>query len=160
MTPPDPAEVRYRSRQFGAVTVWALAVAAVACALGAVPFAAAGVWFAAATMGWGAAVCVALLPFVWDLTITLTGEELRWRLGPGPLGRAVPLHEIDHVAPARVGPSGWGVQWMPGGWSYVVTGTTSVDLTLRSGRLYRLGTPDPEGLTAAVRAATSTIGRR
>ena len=156
--PPEPDEALYRSRQFGTVTVLTLGGSAVLCGLLAVPLAAAGVWAAAAVLGWCGAFCLVLLPFFWDITIRVTTAELRWRVGIGPLGRRLPLGEIERIAPAWVGPAGWGVQKMPGGWSYVLTGREAVDILLRGGGRVRLGTPDPEGLAAAVAAAGGGAG--
>jgi len=50
---------------------------------------------------------------------------------------------------------GWGVHLTPCGWLYNVSGLDAVAITLRDGRKFALGTDDPHGLLAALRAAIS-----
>ena len=50
---------------------------------------------------------------------------------------------------------GWGIHLTPFGWLYNVSGLDAVAITLRAGRKFALGTDDPHGLLAALRAAIS-----
>lgn len=88
-----------------------------------------------------------------SLTIEDRGEVLRVRYGPIPLFR---FHfrygEISSVAIARSDIiDGWGIHYVPTrGWIYNLWGFDCVRLTHR-GRPVRIGTDDPEGLTAHLR---------
>jgi hypothetical protein len=46
---------------------------------------------------------------------------------------------------------GFGIRWIPKGWMWNVSGLDAVELTLRTGRVFRIGTDDPDGLLAAIR---------
>lgn len=50
---------------------------------------------------------------------------------------------------------GWGIRWVPHGWMYNVWGLDAVELTLRSGRVFRIGTDEPGDLLAALSLVTS-----
>jgi hypothetical protein len=86
-----------------------------------------------------------------SLTIELTGEELRWRFGPGIVAKRVPLAEI---ASARVVQTtfleGWGIHWSRFGWLYNVSGRDAVAIGLRNGKKFALGTDEPEALGAII----------
>ena len=45
---------------------------------------------------------------------------------------------------------GWGIRKVSGGWMYNVAGHDAVELELRSGGVFRIGTDEPDALLAAV----------
>jgi hypothetical protein len=45
---------------------------------------------------------------------------------------------------------GWGIRFTPRGWLFNVSGFSAIELQMKSGKLYRIGTDDPEGLAKAV----------
>lgn len=49
--------------------------------------------------------------------------------------------------------NGWGIRKVADGWMYNVAGSDAVQLELRSGRVFRIGTDDQSGLIAAIEAA-------
>jgi hypothetical protein len=90
-----------------------------------------------------------------SLTVEVTGQALSLRFGPGPIGRGFPLSEIRD---ARVVRNrwyyGWGIRWTPRGWLFNVSGLDAVEIEMRDGRRYRIGTDEPEALRAAIEGAT------
>lgn len=52
---------------------------------------------------------------------------------------------------------GWGMRRTPSGWMYNVWGLDAVEIDLSSGKSFRIGTDDPQGLYAAL---TLAIGNR
>lgn len=90
----------------------------------------------------------------------IAGEYLRVWFGPGWIERRVPLNEIRRVA--RVRNSwwmGWGIRWIDAGTTlWNVSGLDAVELELRSGRRFRVGTDDPEGLGKAIRSSLEQGG--
>jgi hypothetical protein len=92
-----------------------------------------------------------------SLTVEVADGELRWFFGPGLWRQRVALAEIAAVAevPSRWW-EGWGIHLTPRGWLYNVYGRGAVEIVLRSGRRFRLGTDEPQALLEALRETTST----
>jgi hypothetical protein len=64
------------------------------------------------------------------------------------------LSEIESVSPVRNRWwNGWGIRTAPGFRLYNVSGFDAVELRLKSGEVQRIGTDDPQGLAAALKAA-------
>ncbi len=55
---------------------------------------------------------------------------------------------------------GWGVRKIPGGWLYNVSGSMSVQLDMKSGRMYRIGTDEPEKLIEFIKSRISLFGNQ
>jgi hypothetical protein len=91
-------------------------------------------------------------------TLTIVVEEgtLRARFGPGLIGKTVRLSEIASVHPIPVRWwYGWGIRLTPHGWLYNVSGWKAVEITLRNGRRFCLGTDEPENLVKAIEEASA-----
>ncbi len=68
--------------------------------------------------------------------------------------RRIEVGEI--VAAARVRNSwwhGWGIRKVSRGWMYNNAGRDAIELTLRSGKVFRIGTDQPDELLAALERA-------
>jgi hypothetical protein len=135
----------YRHTQTGYVTVISIGVAALLCVVG------------AALESWdpvmlGAGVLVAVIGILFStLTVEVRDGDLRFRFGPGPVGRRWPLADIAKVEVVKNRWYwGWGIRLTPFGWLYNVSGLHAVQITLRSGRRYRIGSDEPEALRAAI----------
>jgi hypothetical protein len=109
-----------------------------------------------------AAVSAALLAstmllFGW-LTVEVDGADLRARFGIGLIGKRIALSDVRAYACVK-NPWywGWGIRLYPGGWLYNVSGPDAVELVLRDGKRYRIGTDEPEALRAAIRAAVGEL---
>jgi hypothetical protein len=89
------------------------------------------------------------------LTIAIENGMLRARFGPGLIGKTVRLAEIASVRPISVRWwYGWGIHLTPHGWLYNVSGWKAIEITLRSGRRFCLGTDEPENLLNAIQEAS------
>ena len=98
-------------------------------------------------------VCLVLF---YKLRITIEDETLCALFGPGIIRKRVRLAEIVGCEPIRIRWwYGWGIHLTPFGWLYNVSGLDAVAITLRTGRKFALGTDNPHGLLAALRAAIS-----
>ena len=65
--------------------------------------------------------------------------------------RTIPLTEIEDFRAIRnKWWYGYGIRWIPGGWMYDVQGNDAVEITYPSGKKFRIGTDDVEGLTQAL----------
>jgi len=138
--------MRYRRTQFGWVLVLGLAIPAT-------------ILLTVALSGdnWslliGLAPLIVIFPLFGWLTVSLDDESLVARFGLGMITHRIPLTAI--VTTEIVDNPwtwGWGVRMIPGGRLYNVSGLRSVEFTLADGQRVRIGTNDPEGLQAAVRA--------
>jgi hypothetical protein len=47
---------------------------------------------------------------------------------------------------------GWGIRKIPGGWLYHVSGSWSVQLNMKDGRMYRIGTGEPKKLAEFIKS--------
>ena len=98
-------------------------------------------------------VCLVLF---YKLRITIEDETLCASFGPGIIRKRVRLAEIVGCEQIRIRWwYGWGIHLTPFGWLYNVSGLDAVAITLRAGRKFALGTDDPHGFLAALRAAIS-----
>ncbi|MGC2776350.1 MAG: hypothetical protein WA418_12045 [Bradyrhizobium sp.] len=146
--------VRYRRRQWGVV--------AIATCLGSGTLGAVLLWNA----GHGA-VAIALLAtelviamLFSSLTVEVGDGELRWFFGPGLWRHRVALDAITEIGVVR---NRWwhglGVGIVLGIRFHTVSGLDAVELRIRCGEVHRIGTDDPHGLAAAIRAACASAQR-
>jgi len=100
-------------------------------------------------------IAVALVLFA-SLTVVIWEEELEVRFGPGPIRKRVKLNEIESCKVVKNHwYYGWGIRLTPHGILYNVSGFYAVEIKLRTGRLYRIGTDTPQELEVAIRRALS-----
>jgi hypothetical protein len=85
------------------------------------------------------------------LTTAVERSVLDVRFGPGPIRRRIHLTEITDVRVVR-NPwyYGWGIHWIGRGWLWNVSGLRAVELELRNGRRFRIGSDEPEALARAL----------
>ena len=88
------------------------------------------------------------------LTVRVDQDSVRIRFGPGVIRKRFPMKEIASCQVVR-NPwyYGWGIRLIPQGRLYNVSGFLSVELRMKSGKRYRIGTDDPGQLAEAVRRA-------
>ena len=139
--------LRYRQTQFGAVVVGSLAASALllvgsGVALGDRIF----------MVGGPVVMGIAALLFH-NLTVEIDAACLTLRFGIGLIRKRIPLAEIVEAKPVRNSWwYGWGIHRTPHGWLYNVSGREAVEITLTSGKRFRLGTDEPRRLAQAIQA--------
>lgn len=147
----------YRHRQSG--TLMRAVLAAVIAGVVLMGWMAAGDSAALATTGLVAGLLVITLWLFSSLTVEVDHDQLRLWFGPGFIHRTFPVHEIDRCQVVRNRwYYGWGIRLTPGGWLFNVSGLDAVQLTMRSGRRYRIGTDEPRRLLAAIHVALGVGG--
>jgi hypothetical protein len=88
-----------------------------------------------------------------SLSIEVDERQVKWSFGPGFIHRELPVAEVTSAEPVRTAwYHGWGIHRAGGGWLYNVSGFDAVLLTLKDGSRIRLGTDEPEALTASIRS--------
>ena len=81
-------------------------------------------------------------------------HSLTWKFGMGLIRKSVPIAEIEEVKVVRNSwLYGWGIRWTPRGWLYNVSGMEGVEIRLRNGKQFRLGSDEPHELTRAIQGA-------
>ncbi len=91
--------------------------------------------------------------FGW-LTIRLSEDRLTWSFGIGLVHKSVRIDEIERVSIVRNHwLYGWGIRLTPHGWLYNVSGLAAVEVRLKNGKQFRLGTDQPEELSHVMETA-------
>jgi hypothetical protein len=99
-------------------------------------------------------LCLLLFP---TLTAVVQGDRLCCFFGLGLIRREIPVSDILSVAVVRNPWSyGVGLRLIPGGWLWNVSGADAVELRLRDGRRFRIGTDEPSVLREAIANASRT----
>lgn len=81
------------------------------------------------------------------LTVKMTDTELLVWFGPGFIRKKFALNTITACRAVK-NPwyYGWGIRLTPHGWMYNVSGFQAVEITLTSGKKFRIGTDEPDKL--------------
>jgi hypothetical protein len=89
-----------------------------------------------------------------SLTVRITESHLSVHFGPGLIKKIFELREIEEAEMVRnKWWYGWGVRLTPHGWLYNVSGLDAVQITLRDGKKFRIGTDQPMELHSAIKSA-------
>ena len=141
---------RYEHTQVGYIII--AAMAAVMVLIGIV-LAKAGInWIAIGVL---IIIAVALVLFS-SLTVVIWEEELEVRFGPGPIRKRFKLNEIESCKVVKNHwYYGWGVRLTPHGVLFNVSGFHAVEIKLRTGKKFRIGTDVPQELEVAIQQALS-----
>ncbi len=85
------------------------------------------------------------------LTVKIENGILEIRFGIGILRKRFPLKDIESCKRVRnKWYYGWGIRLTPHGWLYNVSGLDAVEIKMKSGKKYRIGTDEPEKLVNAI----------
>lgn len=85
------------------------------------------------------------------MRVAVTEDAVTVTFGRGWPRKVIPRSDIVALRPVRNHwILGWGIRWFPGGWMWNVWGLDSVELELVSGRRFRIGSDDVDGLTMAL----------
>jgi hypothetical protein len=88
-----------------------------------------------------------------SLTVQVNDQAITIRFGIGLIRKSLRLQDIQaYRAVKNPWYYGWGIHIIPGGWIFNVSGTESIELQMKNGKKYRIGTDDVQGLANAVKA--------
>jgi hypothetical protein len=93
------------------------------------------------------------------LTVTMDEHSLRVKFGYGIFRKKFPFNEM--LSSRRVKNHwyyGWGIRvWFwPYMWIYTISGFDAVEIIMRNGRIYRIGTDTPKELETAIKQIINT----
>jgi hypothetical protein len=101
-------------------------------------------------------IAVALVLFS-SLTVVIREEEMEARFGPGPIRKRFKLNEIESCQVVKNHwYYGWGIRLTPHGVLFNVSGFHAVEIKLRTGKKFRIGTDVPQELEGAIRQAINS----
>jgi hypothetical protein len=134
----------YRHRQIGWLMILILGTALVIFGLTAVRASHALYYFILATL-------LFCLVFFTTLSVAVTDEIVHVKFGPGIIGKRIRLDEVLYCNPVRNRwQYGWGIRKIPQGWLFNVSGLDAVEMVMKDGRIYRIGTDEPDKLSRAI----------
>ena len=88
------------------------------------------------------------------LTVTVDAETIKIQFGLKLIRKTFRLNEIAACRAVK-NPwyYGWGIRFTPRGWLFNVSGLSAIELQMKSGKRYRIGTDDSDNLASALDAA-------
>ncbi len=87
------------------------------------------------------------------LTVSINDDYLRIKFGFGIFAKKFALDQIVSVQVVKNRwYHGWGIRlWLwPYMWIYNISGFDAIEIQMKNGRIYRIGTDDPSGLETAI----------
>jgi hypothetical protein len=93
------------------------------------------------------------------LTVRVNEQMVDIRFGIGLIRKQFKLQDVQTVRTVR-NPwyYAWGIHLIPGGWLYNVSGWEAVELQMKDGSKYRIGTDDAQRLTDVLRRRIPVMG--
>ena len=99
--------------------------------------------------------CASIVALFHSLTVRVSRNDIFLSFGVGLIRKRFLIHDIESATIVRNRwYNGWGIKKIWGGWLYNVSGFDAVEIKLKNGRRYRIGTDQPCELLAAVESAT------
>lgn len=94
-------------------------------------------------------VCLVLFA---TLTVVIDEDVLEIRFGPGVIRKKFPLKDIESCRVVK-NPwyYGWGIRLTPHGWLYNVSGFHAVEIKMKTGKKYRIGTDVPNDIEKTIK---------
>ena len=85
------------------------------------------------------------------LTVTVDDQMIKVQFGLRVIRKVFQLKEIEAYRVVK-NPwyYGWGIRFTPRGWLFNVSGFSAIELQMKNGKTYRIGTDDPDNLAAAL----------
>ena len=85
------------------------------------------------------------------LTVTVDDQMIKIQFGLGIIRKTFLLKEIETYSVVK-NPwyYGWGIRFTPRGWLFNVSGFSAIELRMKNGKQYRIGTDDPDNFAAAL----------
>lgn len=106
-------------------------------------------WFVALAL-----VLIAVGALAARLTVVVDDASVTAAFGWGWPRRRIQLDDVERAAAVRNSWwYGWGLRKVPHGWMFNNAGRDAVELTLRSGKVFRIGTDQPDELLAVLERA-------
>ncbi len=85
------------------------------------------------------------------LTVKVDDRMIKIKFGVGVIRKGFLLKDIETCRTVK-NPwyYGWGIRYTPRGWLFNVSGFSAIELQMKSGKIYRIGTDEPNNLAKAI----------
>ena len=101
----------------------------------------------------GLIIVLTVLGIFSRLTVTIDDQVIKIQFGLRIIRKTFPLEEIEaHRVVKNPWYYGWGIRFTPRGWLFNVSGFSAIELQMKSGKRYRIGTDDPDDLAKVLEA--------
>lgn len=92
------------------------------------------------------------------LTVVVDDQMIKIELGLRIIRKTFPLKELETYRVVK-NPwyYGWGIRFTPQGWLFNVSGFSAIELQMKGGKRYRIGTDDAENLAATLGKALNDV---
>ena len=93
-----------------------------------------------------------------SLIVKVNSEKVYVAFGPGLIRRIIPIRSI--ISAEKVWNKwyyGFGIRLIPGGYMYNVAGFDAIELKLTNGKVFRIGTDEPDKLLEAIQSQTEKM---
>ena len=89
-----------------------------------------------------------------SMTVKISAQKMKIQLGLGAIRKEFPIKDIKtYRVVTHPWYYGWGIRYTPRGWIFRVSGNSGIELQMKSGKLYQVGTDEPQKLTGAINQA-------
>jgi hypothetical protein len=106
----------------------------------------------------GLAIMLVVLGLFVTLTVQIDGQKIRMHFGLGLVRKDFLIKDIvGYRVVENPWTYGWGIRFTPSGWLYSVSGLSAIELQMKSGKKYRIGTDDPDGFAKALDNALNAL---
>lgn len=107
-------------------------------------------------LGIPAGVVLIVLFLFHSLTVRVASDFIRLSFGIGLIRKRFSVAEIESAEAVRTHwYNGWGIKKIWGGWLFNVSGFDAVEIRLKNGRVYRIGTDEPKRLLPAIESVVN-----
>lgn len=85
------------------------------------------------------------------LTVTVDNQTIKIQFGVRIIRKVFQLNDLETYRVVK-NPwyYGWGIRFTPRGWLFNVSGFSAIELQMKNGKLYRIGTDEPNNLARAL----------
>ncbi len=90
------------------------------------------------------------------LTVTVDDRMIKIQFGLRIIRKVFLLKDVEaHRVVKNPWYYGWGIRFTPRGWLFNVSGFSAIELRMKNGKQYRIGTDDPDNLARALDEAVN-----
>ena len=94
------------------------------------------------------------LALFYSLTVEIDETKLIVKFGFGVIKKKFILKDIESChAVKNHWYYGWGIRITPHGWLYNISGLSAIEIKMKNGKTYRIGTDEPKNLERAITQA-------
>jgi hypothetical protein len=93
-----------------------------------------------------------------SLTVAVDDKMIKIQFGLGIIRKVFLLQGIETYSVVK-NPwyYGWGIRFTPRGWLFNVSGLSAIELQMKNGKRYRIGTDEPDNLASALTEALNDV---